>query len=247
MLEAAAAYRQTLGGPAREAFRFLHISTDEVYGALGEEGLFCEDTPYDPRSPYSASKAASDHLVSAWGHTYGLPVLIANCSNNYGPRQLPEKLIPLTILNALQGQPLPVYGDGRQVRDWLHVDDHVRALMLILERGAPGRTYNVGGLNERANIEVVQRICDLVDAAAPSSQAPRRELIRFVQDRPGHDRRYAIDASRIRGELGWTPQLDFESGLKATVDWYLANEAWWSPLRTHAATRRGLRTAPEVD
>jgi dTDP-glucose 4,6-dehydratase len=246
LLEAAAAYRQGLDAAAREHFRFLHISTDEVYGALGPEGLFTEDTPYDPRSPYSASKAASDHLVSAWGHTYGLSVLIANCSNNYGPRQLPEKLIPLTILNALSGQPLPVYGDGMQVRDWLYVDDHVRALRLILERGTPGRTYNVGGLNERANIEVVQRICDLVDATAPS-QEPRRSLITFVKDRPGHDRRYAIDASRIRAELGWTPRMDFESGLKQTVAWYLDNEAWWAPLRGHAAERRGLRIAQEVD
>jgi dTDP-glucose 4,6-dehydratase len=246
LLEAAAAYRQTLAGAAREGFRFLHVSTDEVYGALGHEGLFTEDTPYDPRSPYSASKAASDHLVSAWGHTYGLPVLLANCSNNYGPRQLPEKLIPLTILNALHGQPLPIYGDGRQVRDWLYVEDHVRALMLILDRGTPGRTYNVGGLNERANIEVVQHLCDLVDAAAPAER-PRRELIRFVEDRPGHDRRYAIDASRIRGELGWAPRTDFDTGLKATVGWYLDNEAWWSPLRGHAATRRGLRSAQEVD
>jgi dTDP-glucose 4,6-dehydratase len=246
LLEAAAAYRQTLAGEAREAFRFLHISTDEVYGALGADGLFKEDTPYDPRSPYSASKAASDHLVSAWGHTYGLPVLIANCSNNYGPRQLPEKLIPLTILNALQGRLLPVYGDGLQVRDWLHVDDHVAALMLILNRGAPGRTYNVGGLNERTNIEVVQAVCDLVDEAAPAAD-PRRSLIRFVHDRPGHDRRYAIDASRIRGELGWAPRMDFEIGLKATVRWYLDNEAWWGPLRDHAAQRLGLPTAQEVD
>lgn len=246
MLEAAAAHATTLEGPRRAAFRFLHISTDEVYGALGPTGLFTEDTPYDPRSPYSASKAASDHLVSAWGHTYGLPVLIANCSNNYGPRQLPEKLIPLTILNALEGRPLPVYGDGRQVRDWLHVDDHVRALMLILERGEPGRTYNVGGENERANIEVVERICDLLDEAAPAAE-PRRRLIRFVADRPGHDRRYAIDATRIRQELGWAPHMDFESGLRATVRWYLDNESWWAPLRPHAAQRQGLRSAHEVD
>ena len=246
LLEAAWAYVGGMEAGRRQAFRFLHISTDEVYGALGPEGRFTEDTPYDPRSPYSASKAASDHLVSAWGHTYGLPVLIANASNNYGPRQLPEKLIPLTILNALQGQPLPVYGDGLQVRDWLHVEDHVRALMLILERGRPGRTYNVGAENERPNLEVVETICDLVDAAAPTGR-PRRDLIRFVQDRPGHDRRYAIDASRLKGELGWAPQQDFNQGLKATVRWYLDNETWWGPLRAHAAERRGLRPAGKVD
>jgi dTDP-glucose 4,6-dehydratase len=242
LLKAAAAHHAGLSSPARDAFRFLHISTDEVYGALGEEGRFSEDTPYDPRSPYSASKAASDHLVSAWGHTYGLPVLTANASNNYGPRQLPEKLIPLTILNALEGQLLPVYGNGLQVRDWLHVEDHVRALMLILERGQPGRTYNVGAENERPNIAVVQAICDLLDAEAPL-EAPRRGLIRFVADRPGHDRRYAIDASRLKGELGWAPRRDFEAGLKATVRWYLDNEAWWAPLRGHAGERLGLRGA----
>jgi dTDP-glucose 4,6-dehydratase len=242
MLEAAAAHVASLDGSAKETFRFLHISTDEVYGALGMEGRFSEITPYDPRSPYSASKAASDHLVSAWGHTYGLPVLIANASNNYGPRQLPEKLIPLTILNALDGLPLPIYGDGRQVRDWLHVEDHVRALMLILAGGQPGRTYNVGAENERANVEVVGRICDLLDAERPAA-APRRELMRFVEDRPGHDRRYAIDASRLRRELGWAPRQDFEAGLRQTVRWYLDNPAWWEPLRTHAARRIGLRTA----
>lgn len=246
MLEAAAAYFTALEGPAREAFRFLHISTDEVYGALGPQGLFTEDTPYDPRSPYSASKASSDHLVSAWGHTYGLPVLIANCSNNYGPRQLPEKLIPLTILNALHGQSLPVYGDGLQVRDWLYVEDHVRALMLILERGRPGRTYNIGGGNERTNLEVVEQICDLLDAAAPDA-SPRRRLIRFVQDRPGHDRRYAIDASRLESELGWRAGTDFPAGLKATVAWYLDNRTWWEPLRAHAGKRRGLRIVQKVE
>jgi dTDP-glucose 4,6-dehydratase len=243
LLEAAAAHHAALSGPEREAFRFLHISTDEVYGALGETGRFTEDTPYDPRSPYSASKAASDHLVSAWGHTYSLPVLIANASNNYGPRQLPEKLIPLAILNALEGQPLPVYGDGLQVRDWLHVEDHVRALMLIVQRGQPGRTYNVGAENERPNLEVVQAICDLLDAETPLA-APRRGLIRFVADRPGHDRRYAIDASRLKDELGWAPRQDFEAGLKATVQWYLASPAWWAPLRGHAGQRLGLRGAP---
>ena len=240
LLKASAAHVDGLTAEGRQRFRFLHVSTDEVYGSLGEHGAFREDTAYDPRSPYSASKAASDHLVSAWGHTYGLPVLIANASNNYGPRQTPEKLIPLTILNALEGQPLPVYGDGMQVRDWLHVEDHVRALMIILERGAPGRTYNVGAENERPNIAVVQRICDLVDEMAPAA-TPRRDLIRFVQDRPGHDRRYAIDASRLRGELGWAPRRDFDAGLRATVDWYLANQTWWGPLRAHAGERLGLR------
>ena len=241
LLEAAAAHFGALTGPARDAFRFLHISTDEVYGALGETGRFHEDTPYDPRSPYSASKAASDHLVSAWGHTYGLPVLIANASNNYGPRQLPEKLIPLTILNALHGLPLPIYGDGRQVRDWLFVEDHVRALMLILERGKPGRTYNVGAENERPNLEVVGTICDLLDGERPLA-APRRQLMTFVADRPGHDRRYAIDAARLKSELGWAPRQDFAGGLKQTVRWYLDNAAWWEPLRAHAANRIGLRS-----
>ncbi len=216
LLEAATEHRDGLPAVRREAFRFLHVSTDEVYGTLGPQGRFTEETPYDPRSPYSASKAASDHLVSAWGHTYGLPVLTANASNNYGPRQLPEKLIPLTIVNALEGRPLPVYGDGMQVRDWLHVEDHVRALMTILERGAPGRTYNVGAENERPNIEVVEAICDLLDAAVPAS-APRRGLIRFVEDRPGHDRRYAIDASRLKSELGWAPAQDFAAGLAGTA------------------------------
>jgi dTDP-glucose 4,6-dehydratase len=242
LLEAAAEHRDGLTGARREAFRFLHVSTDEVYGTLGPQGRFTEETPYDPRSPYSASKAASDHLVSAWGHTYGLPVLTANASNNYGPRQLPEKLIPLTIVNALEGRDLPVYGDGMQVRDWLHVEDHVRALMTILERGAPGRTYNVGAENERPNIEVVQAICDLLDAAVPAS-GPRRGLIRFVQDRPGHDRRYAIDASRLKGELGWAPVQDFAEGLARTVTWYLDNRAWWEPLRGHAGERLGLKLA----
>lgn len=239
MLEASAAHRDRLPVGRREAFRFLHVSTDEVYGALGAEGQFSEDTPYDPRSPYSASKAASDHLVSAWGHTYRLPVLVANASNNYGPRQTPEKLIPLTILNALEGGPLPVYGDGLQVRDWLHVEDHVRALTTILERGIAGRTYNVGAENERPNLNVVEAICDLLDAAVPAT-APRRGLIRFVEDRPGHDRRYAIDASRLRGELGWAPSQDFATGLARTVDWYLANRSWWEPMRGHAGRRLGL-------
>ena len=246
LLEAATEHRDGLPAVRREAFRFLHVSTDEVYGTLGPQGRFTEETPYDPRSPYSASKAASDHLVSAWGHTYGLPVLTANASNNYGPRQLPEKLIPLTIVNALEGRPLPVYGDGMQVRDWLHVEDHVRALMTILERGAPGRTYNVGAENERPNIEVVEAICDLLDAAVPAS-APRRGLIRFVEDRPGHDRRYAIDASRLKSELGWAPAQDFAAGLAGTVAWYLDNRVWWEPLRAHAGERLGLKLAETVN
>ena len=245
LLEAAAAYCANLDADRRATFRFLHISTDEVYGALGETGRFTEDTPYDPRSPYSASKAASDHLVSAWGHTYGLPVLIANASNNYGPRQLPEKLIPLTIINAVEGKPLPIYGDGRQVRDWLHVEDHVRALMLILRSGRPGRTYNVGAENERTNLEVVERICDLLDAEIPS-ETPRRALMRFVDDRPGHDRRYAIDATRLKDELGWAPLQNFDTGLRQTVRWYLDNKGWWEPLRGHAGERIGLRSPTQA-
>jgi dTDP-glucose 4,6-dehydratase len=216
-----------------EAFRFLHISTDEVYGSLGPEGLFSEATPYDPRSPYSASKAASDHLVSAWGHTYGLPVLISNCSNNYGPYQFPEKLIPVIIINALEGRPLPVYGDGKNVRDWLHVDDHVAALKLILARGRTGETYNVGGRNERANINVVQTICDLVDEMAGAKD--RRNLITFVTDRLGHDRRYAIDATKLETELGWRAAHDFDRGLRTTVEWYLNRRDWWEPLRARSA------------
>ncbi len=241
LLDAAREYWEKLSGARRDGFRFLHVSTDEVFGSLGPEGAFREDTPYDPRSPYSASKASSDHLVQAWGHTYGLPVLISNCSNNYGPYHLPEKLIPLVILNALDGKRLPVYGDGGQVRDWLYVEDHVRALALMVEKGRVGETYNVGGRNERANLHVVQSICDLLDARTPASE-PRRGLIEFVADRPGHDRRYAIDASKLERELGWRAQLNFESGLAATVDWFLANEWWWGPLRAqgHGAARLGL-------
>ena len=225
----------------RDDFRFLHVSTDEVYGSLGDEGLFTETTPYDPRSPYSASKAASDHLVSAWGHTYGLPVLISNCSNNYGSYHLPEKLIPLVILNALDGRPLPVYGDGQNVRDWLYVDDHAQALALIVKEGRVGETYNVGGRNERTNLAVVERICDELDRLAPSQDA-RRKLIHFVADRPGHDRRYAIDATKLETELGWRAQESFETGIAKTVQWYLNNEWWWRPLRDagHGVTRLGL-------
>ena len=226
----------------RARFRFHHVSTDEVYGSLGTEGLFSETTPYDPRSPYSASKAASDHLVRAWGHTYGLPVLVTNCSNNYGPYHYPEKLIPLTIVSALAGSPLPVYGRGENVRDWLFVDDHAEALQAVFERGEPGRTYNIGGHAERRNIDVVSAVCELLDAQAPRPDGtPYSEQIRFVQDRPGHDARYAIDATRIERELGWTPRESFKSGLARTVAWFLANEAWWRPLvERHAAARQGL-------
>jgi dTDP-glucose 4,6-dehydratase len=237
LLEAARAWLAA-NPQRRDGFRFLHVSTDEVYGSLGETGLFREDTPYDPRSPYSASKAASDHLASAWHHTHGLPVLISNCSNNYGPCQLPEKMIPLMILNALEGRALPVYGDGGNVRDWLHVDDHVRALVRVVEAGLPGRTYNIGGNAERTNLQVVHGLCDIIDRLRPGN-TPRRDLVTYVKDRPGHDRRYAIDASRIAGELGWTPSVRFESGLEATVQWYLDNPGWWTPLRDLAARRQG--------
>lgn len=242
MLSEARAYWQDLAGDTRDAFRFHHISTDEVYGSLGEDGLFSEDTPYDPRSPYSASKAGSDHLVSAWGHTYGLPVLITNCSNNYGPYHFPEKLIPLMIAKALDGEPLPVYGKGDQVRDWLYVEDHVRALQAVFERGVTGRTYNVGGFNEKQNIEVVHTICTILDRLHPRTDGkPYAEQIASVADRPGHDKRYAIDASRIESELGWWPQETFKSGIEKTVRWYLDNEAWWRPLiAAKAAERRGV-------
>ena len=243
LLQAALEYWRTSKGEAAERFRFLHVSTDEVYGSLGEEGLFTEKTPYDPRSPYSASKAASDHFASAWFHTYGLPVVISNCSNNYGPYHFPEKLIPLMILNALEGRPLPVYGDGGNVRDWLYVDDHVRALALILKEGRPGETYNVGGRNERRNLEVVNTVCDLVDEMGPPlPDGPRGNLISFVPDRPGHDRRYAIDATKLETELGWRGQETFETGLRKTVRWYLNRRDWWEPLRTrYAGERLGLQ------
>ena len=243
MLSEARAYWQAMPEIARAAFRFHHISTDEVYGSLGDTGLFAEDTPYDPRSPYSASKAGSDHLVSAWGHTYGLPVVITNCSNNYGPFHFPEKLIPLMIVRALAGESLPVYGKGDQVRDWLYVDDHVRALQAAFERGQPGRTYNVGGNNEKQNIEVVQTVCAILDRLRPRTDgASYTAQIAYVADRPGHDKRYAIDASRIRDELGWTPQETFETGIEKTVAWYLANEAWWRAIvdERQAVARRGI-------
>jgi dTDP-glucose 4,6-dehydratase len=242
MLAEARGYWLGLDDDAKAAFRFHHISTDEVYGSLGDTGLFTEDTPYDPRSPYSASKAGSDHLVSAWGHTYGLPVLVTNCSNNYGPYHFPEKLIPLMIAKALAGDPLPVYGAGDQVRDWLYVEDHVRALQAVFERGAAGRTYNIGGHNERQNIEVVCTLCTILDRLAPRADGhPYADQITSVADRPGHDKRYAIDAGRIERELGWTPAETFESGIEKTVRWYLDNEAWWRPLVTaRAAERRGM-------
>lgn len=247
LLEAARDYADALPDARREAFRFLHVSTDEVYGSLGAQGLFTEDTPYDPSSPYSASKAASDHLVTAWHRTYGLPTLISNCSNNYGPYQFPEKLIPLVIINAMEGKPLPVYGTGNNIRDWLHVDDHARALFTILKHGQIGETYNVGGRNERANIDVVRRICDILDVCRPGGAGHHR-LISFVADRPGHDQRYAIDATRLETELGWRAQETFDSGIEKTVRWYLDNAQWWSGLRqrVYAGERLGLiaGTAP---
>lgn len=242
MLQASLTYWQNLPPDRRQDFRFLHVSTDEVYGSLGEEGLFTETTPYDPRSPYSASKAAADHLAKAWFHTYGLPVVVSNCSNNYGPYHFPEKLIPLVILNALEGKVLPVYGDGSNRRDWLFVEDHARALRLILDRGRPGETYNIGGRNEHTNLEVVESICDLVDElAGPLPEGPRRGLITFVTDRPGHDKRYAIDATKLETDLGWRAQQTFETGLRETVRWYLQNPEWWRPLRaSYSGERLGL-------
>jgi dTDP-glucose 4,6-dehydratase len=240
LLDAARDYWSSLGEARRQNFRFLHVSTDEVYGSLGEEGLFTESTPYDPSSPYSASKASSDHLAKAWHRTYGLPVVVSNCSNNYGPYHFPEKLIPLTILNALAGEFLPVYGKGENIRDWLYVEDHARALDLIAERGRPGETYNVGGRNERRNLDVVRAICTALDELAPANR-PRAELITFVTDRPGHDARYAIDATKLETELGWKAQENFDSGIQKTVQWYLNNEWWWQPLRErYKGERLGL-------
>ncbi|HEU0283252.1 MAG TPA: dTDP-glucose 4,6-dehydratase [Gallionella sp.] len=225
LLEAAREYWSGLPAERKNAFRLHHISTDEVYGSLGDTGFFNEDTAYRPNSPYSASKASSDHLVRAWHHTYGLPVITTNCSNNYGPCQFPEKLIPLMILNACNGKPLPIYGKGDNIRDWLYVDDHARALRLVLERGRLGETYNIGGWNEKTNLEVVQAICAILDELRPQGR-PHASLIKYVQDRPGHDRRYAIDASKIASELGWKPLETFATGLRKTVAWYLANTAW---------------------
>ncbi|MEY4237804.1 MAG: dTDP-glucose 4,6-dehydratase [Pseudomonadota bacterium] len=244
MLQQALGYWQGLAAARQAAFRFHHISTDEVFGSLGEDGFFTETTPYDPRSPYSASKAGSDHLVRAWGHTYGLPVLVTNCSNNYGPYHFPEKLIPLIIIRALAGEALPVYGDGSNVRDWLFVEDHARALRRVFEAGVPGETYNIGGNSERRNIEVVRAICAALDARRPRADGkPYAEQITFVADRPGHDQRYAIDAGKIARELGWQPEVNFEDGIASTVEWYLARRDWWEPIlqRRYATERLGLK------
>jgi dTDP-glucose 4,6-dehydratase len=241
LLEAARQYHASLDTEARKAFRFVHVSTDEVYGSLGPTGLFTETTAYDPRSPYSASKAASDHLVSAWFETYGLPTLITNCSNNYGPFHFPEKLIPLIILNALEGRPLPVYGDGSNIRDWLFVEDHARGIVAAALKGNPGEKYNFGGRAERRNLEVVHGICDALDQAVPG-EGSRRDLITYVTDRPGHDQRYAIDCTKAERELGWTQTVSFDEGLRQTVRWYLDNESWWRPLRegVYSGGRLGL-------
>ena len=242
LLEAARAYwggsRET---PGRAGFRFHHVSTDEVFGSLGETGLFTEETAYDPRSPYSASKAASDHLVRAWGETYGLPVVLSNCSNNYGPYHFPEKLIPVVILNALKGAPIPVYGEGKNVRDWLYVEDHADALLCVLEKGQLGRSYNIGGENEARNIDLVRMICAILDEKRPGNAA-YADQIRFVTDRPGHDMRYAIDPTRIRSELGWRPSVTLEEGLERTVQWYLDNEDWWRALEARDGVGRRLGT-----
>jgi dTDP-glucose 4,6-dehydratase len=242
LLCAARDYWQALDAEERRQFRFHHVSTDEVFGSLGPEGYFTETSPYSPRSPYSVSKAASDHLVRAWTETYGLPTLITNCSNNYGPFQFPEKLIPLMILKGLAGEPMPIYGSGSNVRDWLHVDDHARALRLVLERGEIGATYAIGGASERTNLEVVTAICQLLDEMRPAG-APHSRLLSFVQDRPGHDHRYAIDAAKIGRDLGWFPTETFETGLRKTVEWYLGNEAWWRPIveGTYRGNRLGVR------
>ncbi len=245
MLSETLAYWRALAGGRQDAFRFHHISTDEVFGSLGAEGFFSETTAYDPRSPYSASKAGSDHLVSAWGHTYGLPVLITNCSNNYGPYHFPEKLIPLTILNALQEKPLPVYGQGLNVRDWLYVEDHVRALARVFEAGRPGESYIIGGHNERTNIEVVRAICACLDRLQPRAKGAYADLITLVADRPGHDLRYAIDPSKINDDLGWRANETFETGIEKTVRWYLDNAWWWRPIlaKTYGGERLGLAQA----
>jgi dTDP-glucose 4,6-dehydratase len=246
MLEAARSYWQSLPAGRKEAFRFLHVSTDEVYGSLGPEGLFTESTAYDPSSPYSASKAAADHLVTAWVRTYGFPGIVSNCSNNYGPYHFPEKLIPLVTLNAMHGKPLPVYGKGENVRDWLYVDDHASALDLIVQRGRIGEKYNVGGRNERTNIDVVKAICALLDELRPKAKS-HAALITYVQDRPGHDHRYAIDATKLETELGWRAHETFDTGIRKTVQWYLDNEWWWRPLRekVYAGERLGLVAAAE--
>jgi dTDP-glucose 4,6-dehydratase len=244
MLEAARKYYDRLTSERRSRFRFVHVSTDEVYGSLGATGSFCEETSYRPNSPYSASKAASDHLAHAWFKTYDLPVIISNCSNNYGPYQFPEKLVPLTILNAIEGKPLPVYGNGSNVRDWLYVDDHAEGLISLLTQGRPGEKYNFGGNSERSNLDVVELICDVLDRIVPG-RAMTRSLIRFVKDRPGHDLRYAIDASKAHRELGWKPSKTFEEGIAQTVQWYLESRGWWEPARfnVYGGMRLGL---PEI-
>lgn len=243
MLDAATAYWRRLDEAKKQSFRFHHISTDEVFGSLDDEGMFTETTAYDPRSPYSASKASSDHLVRAWHHTHGLPVVVTNCSNNYGPYHFPEKLIPLIILKAISGQPLPVYGDGSNIRDWLHVEDHARALRLVVSEGVPGETYCVGGNSERTNLQVVHAICDELDSLRPRGDGmPYSEQITFVTDRPGHDFRYAIDTAKIERELGWQPRESFESGITNTVRWYLENEDWWRAIQdgSYRGERLGL-------
>jgi dTDP-glucose 4,6-dehydratase len=239
LLEAARSYLKTRKSAID--FRFIHVSTDEVYGSLGADGLFTETTPYDPSSPYSATKAASDHLAKAWHRTYGMPVIVSNCSNNYGPYHFPEKLIPLVILNALDRKTLPVYGDGSNVRDWLYVEDHARALGVILSKGVPGETYNIGGRNERKNLDVVEQICTWMDELRPANSS-HHDLISFVTDRPGHDQRYAIDASKLENELGWRALETFETGIEKTVRWYLDNAHWWEPLRqkVYGGERLGL-------
>ena len=241
LLEAARRYWSALPPGRREAFRFHHVSTDEVFGALGESGAFSEATPYDPNSPYSASKAGADHLVRAWGRTFGLPVVITNCANNYGPFQFPEKLIPTVVVRALEGKTIPVYGDGRQVRDWLHVDDHAEALLTVLDRGRLGETYCIGGDSTRRNIEIVRMLCEALDRHAPAN-TPHAEKITFVADRPGHDFRYDVDASKIRDELGWAPRTPVPQGLDETVRWYVENQAWWQAIRDRgfASERQGL-------
>ena len=243
LLQAARAHHERLNKHRRGTFRFHHVSTDEVFGSLSAEGFFREETPYDPRSPYSASKAGSDHLVRAWHHTYGLPVTVTNCSNNYGPYHFPEKLIPLVIVKALAGEPLPVYGRGENVRDWLYVTDHARAITTVFEHASPGATYNVGGHAEQRNLDVVEKLCAVLDRLRPRVNGPYRDLISFVTDRPGHDFRYAIDSARLESDLGWRPQESFSSGLEKTVRWSLENDRWWRPLldRNYSGPRLGLK------